>query len=417
MDYLTIRLGIFHFLALTGNGQFCSAFGGQCSCLDETALFQRSGAQLARRSQRHLPAGSEAGKATRTKHQHKREQHLLSPLPQLLIDPKGISVSGISSGADFAVQLQVAYSSLFAGVGVFAGQAYHCATHRFPQDVLQISNSSVPYCDDCPAGKTLMQDHCKIHPEWSSNVSSLIMYTNKQAAAETIDALGNLLQRRIFLYRGKSDQVFPEAAVKATADFFSELLPEGAVSFDDRIDSPHLLPGINPHLCWWEEWPGPDNCTYDGARHALEWIYGKQALSNGRDNDTENLAQWLIPFNQTNYFPLDGRDPLLDDEGLIFVPPSCNSYAERVPCKLHVFLHGCDVELTYPVFSKYGGFNEWAALNRIIVLYPKMSTNGNTQEQKRGCYDSYGQTGHDYDLKSGAQMQTIHNMVMALLSL
>ena len=44
-------------------------------------------------------------------------------VPALRIDPAGISVSGISSGADMAVQLQVAYSSLIAGSGIFAGQA------------------------------------------------------------------------------------------------------------------------------------------------------------------------------------------------------------------------------------------------------------------------------------------------------
>ena len=40
----------------------------------------------------------------------------------LAIDPTGISISGISSGADFVVQLQVAHSALIKGVGVFAGQ-------------------------------------------------------------------------------------------------------------------------------------------------------------------------------------------------------------------------------------------------------------------------------------------------------
>jgi poly(3-hydroxybutyrate) depolymerase len=47
-------------------------------------------------------------------------------LPQLHIDNAGISISGISSGADMAVQMQVAFSSSICGVGVFAGQAYHC---------------------------------------------------------------------------------------------------------------------------------------------------------------------------------------------------------------------------------------------------------------------------------------------------
>jgi poly(3-hydroxybutyrate) depolymerase len=43
-------------------------------------------------------------------------------LPRLAIDPAKISISGLSSGADFTVQQLVAYSSLYCGAGVFAGQ-------------------------------------------------------------------------------------------------------------------------------------------------------------------------------------------------------------------------------------------------------------------------------------------------------
>lgn len=39
----------------------------------------------------------------------------------------GTTVSGISSGAFFSVQMQVAYSSLIAGAGVIAGGPYYCA--------------------------------------------------------------------------------------------------------------------------------------------------------------------------------------------------------------------------------------------------------------------------------------------------
>lgn len=75
-----------------------------------------------------------------------------------------VSVSGISSGADAAVQLQIvtlisfeqqmqlqitlfkyeftphstlqAFSSEIFGSAIFAGQAYHCAVQRFPDDEL-----------------------------------------------------------------------------------------------------------------------------------------------------------------------------------------------------------------------------------------------------------------------------------------
>jgi poly(3-hydroxybutyrate) depolymerase len=44
------------------------------------------------------------------------------------VDPKSVSVSGLSSGGFMSVQLGVAYSDTFpVGFGVFAGGPYDCA--------------------------------------------------------------------------------------------------------------------------------------------------------------------------------------------------------------------------------------------------------------------------------------------------
>ena len=59
-----------------------------------------------------------------------------SPLPKLDIAKNGVSISGLSSGADFVVQFQVAFSEVVNGLGVFAGQPYHCAVHMFEGDKL-----------------------------------------------------------------------------------------------------------------------------------------------------------------------------------------------------------------------------------------------------------------------------------------
>ena len=64
--------------------------------------------------------------------------------PVLNIDPSGISCSGISSGADFAVQFATAFSKHIIGVGVFAGQPYHCAVTRFPLDKTFPCNETKP---------------------------------------------------------------------------------------------------------------------------------------------------------------------------------------------------------------------------------------------------------------------------------
>jgi len=43
------------------------------------------------------------------------------------LDPSGVTVSGISSGAFFAHQFHVAYASLVKGAGIVAGGPYGCA--------------------------------------------------------------------------------------------------------------------------------------------------------------------------------------------------------------------------------------------------------------------------------------------------
>jgi hypothetical protein len=54
-------------------------------------------------------------------------------LPKLNIDPRQISVSGLSSGGYMAVQFEVAYSTLVMGAGVIAAGLYY-RPQREPRD-------------------------------------------------------------------------------------------------------------------------------------------------------------------------------------------------------------------------------------------------------------------------------------------
>jgi hypothetical protein len=68
----------------------------------------------------------------------------------------------------------------------------------------------------------------------------------------------------------------------------------------------------------------------------------------------------------------------------------------------------------YDVFTKYVGFHEWALRNNFAVLCPKLDTRGPTAQMRSGCFDGYGQGGRDYDLQSGARIETVANMIRAL---
>ena len=325
------------------------------------------------------------------------------------------TMHGLSAGADMAAQFMIAYSDLVAGVGVFAGQAYRCAVTRFSGDALTPLNPSVPVCDGCPFNRTLHYDHCKRYPE-IINTSALIAYAQAQDAARTIAPLSTLKKRKFFLYRGTEDATYRKGAVRAAAKVYASLASSSSlVKFVDTIDSTHLLPGVDPHLCWWEEMSGPDNCTFDGAGEALSWIHGPQRLAQPRRNDTVALnAVDLYSFDQRPFFAAvtDGRDPLFADTGRVFVPKACAKEGAR--CDVAIFLHGCGVSFSYDTFTRYAGFNEWAANNHFVVLYPQAAGRGKTKQMQSGCMDGYGDTGKDYTLRSAPQMRVLAAMIKAL---
>jgi hypothetical protein len=173
------------------------------------------------------------------------------PLPPLNIDADGITISGISSGADFVVNLHVAHSSVIKGVGVFAGQAYHCAVTKFPKDPLVSGggvNSSVPVCDGgCPAGQTLGYDHCKQHPEYV-DVDLLVAYAREQSARGTIDNVSNIAEHQLYFYRGTHDTCYKTGAEEATLGFYSRLtLDRGTnnhVAYEGSVGSNHAQPTV-----------------------------------------------------------------------------------------------------------------------------------------------------------------------------
>ena len=339
-------------------------------------------------------------------------------LPPLNIDPAQISVSGISSGADMAVQLQVAFSETFAGAAVFAGQAWHCAVFAFPNETLAPPDPKVPVCDGCPPGKTLTYDHCKNHPE-VVRVPPLVQRAREAEAAGTIDALASLARRRIFLYRGTHDTCYNKGAVNATAEFFlgAGVAPR-AVRFVNTVNSTHLLPTVNKPLCDWESF---DGCDFDGAGEALRWIHSKSAPLAPRVNDTRSTWTQLRKFDQTKFF--GDKFAGFASNASAFVPDECLKSASTLaapPCRLHVFLHGCGIHNYdgYNMFVNYSGFTNWAATNRFVVLFPSIDWGeaATTNQERSGCFDGYGQTGADYDLRSGAQMTVIKRMVDAAVA-
>ncbi len=333
---------------------------------------------------------------------------LLPALPRVPnVDPDAISISGLSSGADFAAQFSVAFSKTIMGVGVFAGQPFDCATMRFPKDTLYpfgAAGTCNRVCEGCPANETVQCDHCKNHPQ-NIDVRMLADAARRKAAAGLIDDTKHIGRTKAFTYCGTNDRGHFGATV-AARDFYAEF--GSPLKFNFSVPSGHCWPQNGSSFAvpcgvaakYINFWP-LQNCDYDGPGEMLKHFYGAGLRAPAESLD----ATALKLFDQA---PFDGNETSggrgnvgLGDAGLVFVPPRCAAGAR---CALHVFLHGCQ----NPFFMEWPearslSVGRWAQTNDIVVLFPHM--NG------FACWDGYGTTGSDYNLRTGVQMTAIKQMI------
>lgn len=366
-------------------------------------------------------------------------QTWLPDLPRLRIDPSLISVSGISSGADFASQFALAYADILLGVGIWAGQPYHCAVTYFPPEPLftcasqpnntkgpgcvGVAEDGIAQCDGCPSGFTVGYDHCKTPaepngPGWV-NVSQLAERVVLYAANGSLASLPAIARLRAYLYRGSRDPVYLDGSVNNTAALFAAL---GAnVAFVADVPSGHCIPTVDPWVppstCGSVTIAGLQNCGYDGAGALLRHVYGgglKPAAG------LSPILSQLYAFNQTQYFPQ--RWPALATTGYAYVPTACMSGTAL--CSLHVLIHGCGQCALWPgvnvSMALHAGYAPYADANNMVLLFPQsggyLERNGSAPSAQLGgcCWDGYGQVGADFDLRSGPQMTTVRAIIAAV---
>ena len=368
---------------------------------------------------------------------------LPSPLPRLRIAP-GLTIHGLSSGADAAVLFSVAYSSITIGAGIFAGQAYAACCTRFANENLTTCAAAptgpgcagmpdhAP-CSGCgPSPNTVQYDHSKkvavVLNEPSIVASTMLSLVAARSSSGTIDPVSHMSTARYYTFRGKSDTVYLAGCVNATAALYSSLTatPEQVVFVSD-VDSAHAIPSLDPVVTTacngsHAAWPaGFTSCGYDGPGAMLTHIFkGGMTPPTNYTADPDNL----FPFAQAGYVSTDGRAGLsFGSTGYLYIPPACAAGGSAV-CRLHIGLHGCGQSAYSPgvgtSFALHSGMNAWAAANNIVVLYPQMGgyleagVTAPTVEMGGGCYDGYGQVGADFAERTGPQLSALRAMVEAV---
>ena len=310
-------------------------------------------------------------------------------LPAYGANPQQTSVSGLSSGAFMAVQMQVAYSGSIIGAGVVAGGPYYCAANNL-------------FFTGICMGQTFLSPSAYLMANAAKDF----------AQARLIDPLSNLSQRRVYVFSGTDDSIVRQPAVDATVSFFQQVgVKPGRLQYVNNMPAGHAV--ITPNYgndCAANAAPYISHCSvgdegYDQAQAILQHIYGP--LNPRVDTPTGKI----VSFDQHAYA---SAATAMADTGFLYVPQSCS--ATGANCKVHVAIHGClqSAESVGDQFYTDTGYNNWADNNKLLVLYPQVNKSV-IPSNPEGCWDWWGYTGANYAYKSGPQMKAIKAMVNHLV--
>jgi len=298
-------------------------------------------------------------------------------------------VSGHSSGAAFAVQVHVAYSSIMIGAGILAGAPYHCA-----QGDHHLVDTTYQLADPAP------------------NVELYAKVTHDRAALDLLDNPGNLTTSRVYLFSGTLDDTVHQAVMDATYRYYLRFMKPNAVLYEKTMPANHTFPTVNPintNACSESDTPYISDCKYDGPGVAFQHIFGTlKPRNNG------NLTGALVEFDQSEFIS-DPHSQGMGDSGFVYIPTSCTT----TQCKVHIALHGCrqSVDFVQMDFIQNTGYLKWADTNGIIVLYPQAWASEENPANHAGCWDWWGYTDpSNYDDQSGVQMKAMLGMLQRLCS-
>lgn len=349
-----------------------------------------------------------------------------SPLPALGLDPKSLTVSGLSSGGFMAAQFEVVFSKSVAGAAIVAGGPYGCSDGSV---TLAMLNCSCPY-DESDLNSKALRLFCSVPPP-----SLLADRARSTALANKggIDAISNLKRHRVWLYSGDDDPVVNPKIVDGLQAFLDQSrVPKKAVQ---RVRGPHAghgMPIVTHGNCEVTRSPYINGCNIDGAGELLKWMYQQPTLQPGTAQ-----AGALRPFDQRPYRKA-GEFDSLDDSGWVYIPQACEQPGAN--CKLHVAFHGCEQGQNFMVeghpygtiFVEQAGYNRWAEAAGIVVLYPQVlpsqviNADGSPYKTNpKGCWDFWGYTyppgdasnvaAKPYARKDAPQLRAVKAMVDALM--
>lgn len=307
---------------------------------------------------------------------------LAEEAPRLGIDPGRITVSGMSSGAQMAHQLHLAYSDLFSGAALLAGGPFGCATGS-------VKNAL---------------GRCLGKPDTEIPVNELLMHIKQAAGDGRLASLENLDDDPVWIFHGSLDKAVPESVNAALIEIYQGLIPIENIHSVSDIPATHTFPAKGSGgACDQIVPPYVGDCDYDAAGVLLQSLYpGLVAPGAGIKTDLEivNLA--------------GADDALLDETAYLFVPAACT--ARDAGCALHMVLHGCaqSASQVQTGFIEQSGYLPWAEANQIVLAFPQSKP---SMPNALACWDWWGYSGENYLWRDGKQMQLLANWIKDLANI
>lgn len=372
---------------------------------------------------------------------------------------KQVSVSGVSSGAYMAVQLHVAYSETFMGVGSIAGGPYYCAENMTDITAIKLK---------CMAGAGIVPDDYTPYRDKAIELSK----------DGKIDNVSNLANDKVFIFNSAEDQVINPGLGYLSVLFYRDFsndplnavigfnaipgytgyavahgLPTIINKYDDYINyadqATPCAPANSQQYPWFpnEFYRGNDpwlyHCPYpngyvptiDGysmAKLLLDQIYGdiKDPVEPSGELTSHEQLQFVDDPDIKTVDDLHTHG--LGETLYVYTPSACKDDPQQCD-KLHVALHGCqqfpEWTFTGKIGSKkegetikfndlfYNGpFNGIAEANGIVMLYPQAYNIGTAQDDINpyGCWEFwpfYEADKENYYTQGGIQMRMIKAMV------
>lgn len=308
-----------------------------------------------------------------------------APLPALGVDPAQTTVSGLSSGAYMAEQFGVAHSATVAGVALVAGGPYYCAGE--PDSVPPLWNAF---------SRCMNPLHALLPPP-----DAALLWTRTQhfAAAGLIDPVANLRHQRVYVFSGAQDQLVTTEVAEQARRYY-ELAQASSITYVSHLDAGHgmITKRTADSACGANQPPYFNNCHRDLAAQLLAALYGQLEAAG-------SPAGELVSFDQRPFAPAGSG---LADAGFLFVPAACR----HASCRVHVAFHGC-YQSTATVgdhFYRHAGYNEVAARNRIVVLYPQVDATLSPYNPL-ACWDYWGYTGTGFYTRAAPQIAAVQAML------